>query len=106
MWVCKLAALDPVRFDPPPASSPTDFTNEDCQALLAALPDRGAAEADYVASANIRGDRAMSIEVWIFSGQRPKDDQLRAWLASDGFPPHRRPTRWQAAVCQEVTIAT
>jgi hypothetical protein len=105
MWVCKLAARDPVRIDPPPASSPPYFTDEDCRALLAALPDRGAAEAPHVASASIRGDGAIYIEVWAFSRQKPTDDQLRTWLARDGFPPHRRPTLWRIAVCQELTTA-
>ncbi len=103
MWVCKLAARDPVRIDPPPSSSPTYFTNEDCHALVAALPDRGAADADFVASASIGSDGAINIEVWIFGGQKPSDDQLQAWLARYGFPPHRRPTRWQMAHCHEAT---
>ena len=105
MWVCKLAARDPVRIDPPPASSPPYFTDEDCRALLAALPERSTAEAPYVASASIGGDGAINIEVWAFSGQKPTNDQLQVWLESHGFPPNRRPNRWGMADCQEVTTA-
>ena len=103
MWVCKLAARDPVWTSPPPSGSPPYFTSEDCRALAAALPDRGAADADFVASARIGSDGAINIEVWVFSGQKPRDDQLQAWLARYGFPPHRRPTRWQMADCHAAT---
>jgi hypothetical protein len=101
MWVCKLAARDPIRVDPPQASSPHNFTNEDCLALVAALPDQGAIEADYVASASVGDDGVINIEVRIFSGQKPTDDQLQVWLVKYGFAHHRRPTRWQRADCQE-----
>src|SRR5713226_2915759 len=97
MWVCTLAAKEPGKIAPPPVSAPPVYTQDDCRALLDALPDRGAAEVSFVRSATLDTDGTIRIEAWVFSDERPTDQQLQAWLGRSGFPRHRRPTRWQTA---------